>query len=53
MLLQRRRRICGKFVIFILELSTDVCGGASLRAARLFGIRGAVLRGEELRGGRV
>jgi hypothetical protein len=45
--------ICGGLIIFILELSVGVCGGASLRTAWLFGARGAVSRGEELHGGRV
>jgi len=45
--------ICGKLIIFILELSVGVCGGASMRTAWLFGARGTVSRGGELRGGRV
>jgi hypothetical protein len=45
--------ICGGLIIFILELSVGVCGGASMRTAWLFGAGGAVSRGEELRGGRV
>jgi hypothetical protein len=45
--------ICGGLIIFILELSVGVCGGASMRTAWLFGVGGAVSRGKELRRRRV
>jgi hypothetical protein len=45
--------ICGRLIIFILELSVGVCGGVWLKTEWLFGVGGAVSRGEELRGGRV